>query len=322
MKKILIVCFLLLGCGCIAVAQDQTIQGNLHIGPDHDAMGYSNGLYLRGNSDDFWFRRYNASPNISELRLNITDDLTPDDKFVIGTTNSVDGLWYPNLTLLNSGNLGLGVVNPSYRLDINGKLRTNSLPLIVGDDNASDHSIRFATFYDHSMSGQMRYINFGRNASMLNTGELAFNHSADNSSGNWVSLGLFGQNTQERLYVLGDGNVGIGTQESRGYKLSVNGKIRAQELKIEATNWPDYVFDDDYEITSLPEIKSFIDQNRHLPEMPSASTVEKEGVDVGQMNALLLKKIEELTLHLIHKDQQINNLEKRMKVIESQRISQ
>lgn len=321
MKKILSVCFLL-GYSCCAIAQDQTIQGNLRIGPDHDAMGYSNGLYLPGNSDDFWFRRYNTSPNISELRLNITDDLTADDKFVIGTTNSVDGLWYPNLTLLNSGNMGLGIKNPLYRLDINGKLRINSFPLIIGDDNTSDHSIRFATFYDNSMSGQIRYINFGRNASLLNTGELAFNHNADNSSANWVSLGLFGQNAHERLYVLGDGNVGIGTQESGGYKLSVNGKIRAQEVKIEASNWPDYVFDEDYKIASLSEIKFFIHENKHLPEIPSASTMEKDGIDVGKMNSLLLKKIEELTLHLIQKEQQIDDLEKRMQSIESQHNNQ
>ena len=101
--------------------------------------------------------------------------------------------------------------------------------------------------------------------------------------------------------------VGIGTltpQEA----LSVNGKIRAHEIKVEvgSANWPDYVFDASYSPASLSEIEDFIRLNKHLPEVPSAKEVEENGIDLGSMNGKLLKKIEELTLHLIEKEKQLN----------------
>lgn len=319
MKKFLSTSFLLV-CTLVCFGQDQIIDGNLRIGQNHDALGYGLGLYFQGNTDDFWFKRYNLAQNSSEFRLNITDDLYANDRFVIGTTSSVDGLWYPHFTLLNTGILGLRTDNPTYPLDVNGIIRSTRFPLIVGDDNINDHAVRLAILYDNSMSGSMRYINFGKDATKNNTGELAFNHQSDNSANNWVSLGMYGQERSERLYILGDGNVGIGTIESKGYKLAVNGKIRAQELKIEASNWPDYVFDDSYEFRSLPDLKSFLIKNKHLPEVPSAASVQENGINIGDMSSLLLKKIEELTLHLIEKDEQISDLIKRVKSLESLRV--
>ena len=103
----------------------------------------------------------------------------------------------------------------------------------------------------------------------------------------------------ENLFVVGhDGNVGIGTPSSTS-KLSVNGQIRAKEIKVEALNWPDYVFAKGYQLSSLQETEKHIKEKGHLPGIPSAAEVETNGVDLGDMNKKLLKKIEELTLHLI-----------------------
>ncbi len=100
------------------------------------------------------------------------------------------------------------------------------------------------------------------------------------------------------------GNVGIGTT-TPGEKLSVNGKIRSKEVKVEAANWPDYVFTNGYELPSLSETEKQIKEQGHLPGIPSASEVKANGIDLGEMNARLLKKIEELTLYLIEKDKAI-----------------
>ena len=100
------------------------------------------------------------------------------------------------------------------------------------------------------------------------------------------------------------GNVGIGTATPKE-KLSVNGKIRAKEIKVELANWPDYVFEEGYQKLSLTEIEQFIKQNKHLPGVPIAKQVEQEGVELGEMNKVLLKKIEELTLLLIEKDKEL-----------------
>jgi hypothetical protein len=103
---------------------------------------------------------------------------------------------------------------------------------------------------------------------------------------------------------LPNGHVGIGTLTPQE-KLSVNGKIRAKEIKVETANWPDYVFEEGYQNQSLAEIEQFIKANKHLPGVPTAKQVEQEGVELGEMNKILLKKVEELTLLLIEKDKEL-----------------
>ncbi|ATP58018.1 hypothetical protein CPT03_16870 [Pedobacter ginsengisoli] len=112
------------------------------------------------------------------------------------------------------------------------------------------------------------------------------------------------------------GNMGIGTTDTKGYKLAVNGKIRTQEIKVEATNWPDYVFEEDYKLTTIPELKKFITTYKHLPEIPSAKDIEAEGVNLGEMNKLLVKKIEELTLILIDQHEQSKKQSERIGQLE------
>jgi len=111
---------------------------------------------------------------------------------------------------------------------------------------------------------------------------------------------------------LNGGNVGIGmgANVALNYKLEVKGTIRAMEVLVESTPWPDYVFFDKYDLMTLEETATYIQQNGHLPEVPSAAEVAENGIKVGEMNALLLKKIEELTLHLIEKDKEISELKK------------
>nr|WP_068892580.1 tail fiber protein [Pedobacter panaciterrae] len=95
------------------------------------------------------------------------------------------------------------------------------------------------------------------------------------------------------------GKVGIKTSTPGDYDLAVKGKIRAQEIKVELANWPDYVFAKDYDLPSLRETEQHIKKNGHLPGIPSAEEVKANGIDLGEMNAKLLQKIEELTLHLL-----------------------
>jgi hypothetical protein len=120
---------------------------------------------------------------------------------------------------------------------------------------------------------------------------------------------VLGTSNLPRLTILGNGNIGVGTSDPGAYKLAVLGKIRATEIKVE-TGWADFVFKPDYKLRSLYETERFIKKNGHLPEIPSASEVEKDGINLGEMNAKLLQKIEELTLHLIEVKKQVEVLEK------------
>ncbi|MXV50401.1 hypothetical protein GS399_05400 [Pedobacter sp. HMF7647] len=120
----------------------------------------------------------------------------------------------------------------------------------------------------------------------------------------WSSQG----NQESVSFFRGDGSIGLGTLKP-GEKLSVNGKIRAKEMKVEAENWPDYVFGDSYQKPSLSSVEDYLKAERHLPGIPSAADVGRDGVSLGDMNARLLKKVEELTLYLIEQDKRIKQLE-------------
>ncbi|CAH0277686.1 MULTISPECIES: ELKS/Rab6-interacting/CAST family protein [unclassified Pedobacter] len=112
------------------------------------------------------------------------------------------------------------------------------------------------------------------------------------------------------------GNVGIGILNPNE-KLAVNGTIRAREVKVETTNWPDYVFEEGYNIGTLKGLESYIKTNKHLPDMPTAKEIEANGLELGKVLNIQQKKIEELTLHLIEKDKQIDLLLKRMDALEN-----
>ncbi|ACU62842.1 hypothetical protein [Chitinophaga pinensis] len=101
------------------------------------------------------------------------------------------------------------------------------------------------------------------------------------------------------------GSVGIGViNKSATYKLAVDGTIGARKIKVTQETWADFVFDKDYELPSLQELNAYIKEHKHLPGVPSTEEVTKKDLDLGEMNKILLQKIEELTLHLIEQDKQ------------------
>lgn len=85
------------------------------------------------------------------------------------------------------------------------------------------------------------------------------------------------------------------------YALSVNGNVRADRVKV-YTTWADFVFEDEYELPTLPEVEKYIKENGHLENIPSAAEVEEKGIELGEMNKLLLQKVEELTLYMIEQN--------------------
>lgn len=111
------------------------------------------------------------------------------------------------------------------------------------------------------------------------------------------------------IHSINDGNVGIGTT-TPDHKLTVNGSIHAKEVIIDLDfPAPDYVFEEDYKLITIDELKKFIDKHSHLPEFPPASKMETEGLNISEINMSLLKRIEELTLYIIEQEKRIQKLE-------------
>ena len=124
---------------------------------------------------------------------------------------------------------------------------------------------------------------------------------------------------QPNIRLQTNGSVSIGsTQLSSDYKLAVGGKVIAEELKVQLqTAWPDYVFASDYQLPSLLEVEKQIQENGHLENIPSACEVQENGIEVGEMNRLLLEKVEELTLYTIDQQKQLDQQTKEIEELKA-----
>ncbi|OJJ19847.1 hypothetical protein BKI52_15305 [marine bacterium AO1-C] len=122
---------------------------------------------------------------------------------------------------------------------------------------------------------------------------------------------IYGEFDNKIVKINGTLAVGTNNYNGSGYKLYVADGIRTEAVQIDAeTNWPDYVFANDYQLSPLSEVEAFIQKNKHLPNVPSAKEVNEKGINVVEMDATLLRKIEELTLHTISQQKHIKKQQK------------
>ncbi|HVI48621.1 MAG TPA: hypothetical protein VM802_27380 [Chitinophaga sp.] len=120
--------------------------------------------------------------------------------------------------------------------------------------------------------------------------------------------------------ILRGGNVGINTENPGPYALAVEGTIGARRVRVtQVLPWADFVFNNDYKLLPLKEVKDFIEQHKHLPDIPSAKEVAEDGIDVGEMNKKLLQKIEELTLYIIQQDKKLDDVKKELEQLKKER---
>jgi len=122
----------------------------------------------------------------------------------------------------------------------------------------------------------------------------------------------------EGIHFNQNAEVGIGIYATPGYRLSVNGTIRASEIIVE-TFGADFVFESDYKLKPLSEVKSHIEENKHLPDIPSATQMQENGIGMSELSIKLLQKVEELTLYAIQQNETIEKLNKRIDELETNR---
>ena len=249
----------------------------------------------------------------------------------------------------NTGNVGIGVPIPLAKLHVGGNVKINGASTVefgagVAGKEVSAGKIGYQTFGSNNALdivgagtlGTNRRITFwneggaefrgGVRIILNNTLEFGALVGKEGNAGkigyqtftpgalDIVGAGTLGSNRRITFWNEGGaefrGNVGIGTTANPSYKLSVNGNIRSKEVVVEI-GWADYVFNKKYKLKPLIEVEKFIEQNKHLPGIPSAAEVEKNGLNLGDIQKKMMEKIEELTLYIIQLNKRIEELEKK-----------
>jgi len=301
----------------------------IKFGKTSDAWGglmWNNNAAYYGNGDDFTIYTYGNR----------------DINFQTGSGNVI---FFPSSTI--SGNIGIGVTDPVNRLHVYDN-RAGYAPLVVQNSNPSGlgllvkagaGSAYVADFRKADNTTLVRIDGYGNigigdnnpwapltlkkiSNDNKNEGVALASSGADYSAigyrfkangsnyyqvlynGSEIQWKHFdGSNYVPRMILKNNGNVAI------------QGKLEAKEIKVQLLPTADFVFNDNYELKEIQEVESFIKENRHLPDFPSANEIEENGVNLGEMDAKLLQKIEELTLYMIDQNKRIEKLEKENKLL-------
>ncbi len=285
-----------------------TNQYQLHV---NNSVGTTAGIYLNTNHPQNWpnvkYGFQNVINNPNTIAYSVTDATTNQDVFVV----------------MGDGKTGIGTANPEGDLQV----RSGPTKLAVGSSAGKDlgwgtsyigfNAVRTAN-YTWGTSGDGAH-NGGAIIYGDIFGSIIFSTIPFNGNTNQTNIADATVKENTRLFIHRDGNVGIGTTAVLGAKLSVEGSIRARKIQVDnpSLGWSDFVFDENYQLPTLEYVESFITNNHHLPDVPSASEVAANGIDLAQMDAILLQKIEELTLYLLQLKKENDSLKEKIILLET-----
>ncbi|UOY08631.1 hypothetical protein L0P88_08770 [Muricauda sp. SCSIO 64092] len=300
------------GIGTTSPDSKLTVKGNVNIGGDGNYR--LKVRHIDGKS--------HLNANLADLHLNWNNG-----KRVLvgwGSTN-------PSSDLLVSGRLGIGTISPSHHIDVvNEHQPTESFLRFRVKDALSDY---FTVYNATGASGQFIPVLKGHHVTDNRSSLYVMGSTMDSNDNGSTALVAFDARrlngpiqtrplfvwtsyTTKMMTMLANGNLGIGTTNPGSYKLAVKGKIRAEEIKVE-TGWADYVFEEEYDLPTLEEVERHIKETGHLINIPSAREVEEKGIQLGEMNKLLLEKIEELTLYTLQQQKEIKTQKEKNKSLEA-----
>lgn len=214
---------------------------------------------------------------------------------------------------ITSGNVGIKTTTPRAALDLGEYLSNDQLSAVLGRLQEGDNT-NTGTFL--GVKGFRTDIIGGKSFSISHNFYGETNSSINFHRGQSITGGFISFNTDsdiERLRIAENGNVLIGktSQTNPAYKLDINGKARANEIVVNTTG-ADFVFENNYKLRPLTEVETFVTQNKHLPEIPTAKTMQEEGVGISELQTKLLQKVEELTLYIIQQQKEIDELKKKL----------
>jgi hypothetical protein len=278
--------------------------GNLHFSPPtayHNATGIT-------------FGGAASSSDLAQAGIYVQSAGSYGTKMYFGTTNNYGYGVQQRMVIDHDGNIGIGIVDPKAKLQVEKELSID-----YNNIGGTSGSIHLNAPLSYHNSTAITFGGAGSTPERANAGIYVQSSGSYGTKMYFATTDSYSAGSKNRMIIDHYGNIGIGTT-TLTEKLSVNGNIKAKKLIVSQAGWPDYVFSKNYKLKPLSEVDQFIKINNHLPEMPSAKDIESKGLDVGKAQALLLKKIEELTLYVIalkkeniFQQAEINNLKKNRK---------
>jgi len=236
----------------------------------------------------------------------------------VGCTSG--GLCNNRFTLMDNGNVGIGTTSPQTLLNVNvGAGGSNGLAGVRIGGLGNYESLELGI--DGDYDGMIRC--YGNNLNYY-AGHWKVKGIAatENHSHNWYTSKAGSTNWSIIKMTLNqDGNLGIGTTNP-AYKLDVLGTIRAKEVLVNLDGGADFVFEKDYKLLPIEHVANYVQKNKHLPDIPSANEMVKNGVSMGDMQVKLLQKVEELTLYAIQQNNKIAEQDKNRKTLEEKLTKQ
>lgn len=188
-----------------------------------------------------------------------------------------------NLILNTTGRVGIGTTAPEEELDVRGRIKIKDAAPVI-------------EMHESESNAKWFFVSDGNQ----------FNIRQGSTSG-----------SNTKFAIAEDGSVGINTSITKGHTLAVKGDIIAEEVLVALyDDWPDYVFESNYELRDLLELDKYIQENKHLPAIPSAEEVKENGFSLGEMDAKLLEKVEELTLYVIQLKKELELSKERITELE------